>query len=97
MNGGASFLVSKLVIQNLSLPSDKVVRDGISRTTHTAVKNSPFTIQLGLDNKTLYDSNTLEVVQVPKTPPLNLTHVALDAKLLYDNQEEKVFHSLVLV
>jgi len=90
MNSG-SYLVPRLkIVKQNSLTSVVTIKDGQSQTIHTVVKNSPFIIQVGLDTSVLHDSATLTIVENPTTvQPLNLTHVTLDAKLLYDNLEQK--------
>jgi hypothetical protein len=94
MNTG-SYLVPRLKIQKQNSLSHAVtIKDGQSRTIHTVVKNSPFIIVIGLDTSVLHDSTTLTIVEGPTNiQPLNLTHVTLDAKLLYDNLEQKVRES----
>ena len=88
----SNYLVGRLYIKECSLPSDIQSKDGFTSNYYTAVKNSPFTIQLGLDN-----TSTTSISSGDSTPisphPLTLSNVNIDAVLIYTT--EKVYTLVV--
>lgn len=84
-----NYYVGKLYIKDCSLPVEETNIAGVLQRTYTAVKNSPFNVQLGLDTSNIYDStNPNEAINFPVTP-LTLSHVKIDGILLFNHAEEK--------
>ena len=68
----------KLVKQNC-IHQETLLRDGVNKDVFVVVKNSPFQVQLGVENEgTVHD------------PTMNLSQVTMKAELLYDAPGEKV-------
>ena len=88
----SNFLIPRLVItQQTSLAQDTVVKNGISNLIYVVVKQSQFTINLGLDTTKLIDGNTLlETSATEGKSILNFNHMTIEAKLLYDADDEKL-------
>jgi hypothetical protein len=81
-----------LIVQQTSLTQDTVVKNGISNLIHVVVKQSMFTITLGLDTTKLLDGATMKETTntTNERPILNFSQMAIEAKLYYDSDDENM-------
>merc|ERR1712137_70135 len=82
-----NYVVGRLLVKEIRLSSEPLTH-GSGETMFTAVKNSPFIVNLVLDTSVTYNSLGDDSVP-PSGHPLTLSNVNIDAQLLYDNEEEK--------
>eukprot|EP01102_Stenamoeba_stenopodia_P014145 TRINITY_DN4669_c0_g2_i1.p1 TRINITY_DN4669_c0_g2~~TRINITY_DN4669_c0_g2_i1.p1 ORF type:complete len:443 (+),score=97.57 TRINITY_DN4669_c0_g2_i1:164-1492(+) len=72
-----------VIVKQSSLAEETVTtKDGDLITVHIVVKHSPFLIQLGL-------ASTPTTSMYPQPPLLDLNRLTFEARLLYDNGQEK--------
>ena len=83
-----NYVVGRLLVKEIRLSSEPLTQ-GSGEMMFTAVKNSPFIVNLELDTSVTYNSLGDDSVP-PSGHPLTLSNVNIDAQLLYDNEDEKV-------
>jgi len=65
------------IIQQESMVEEKFAKNGVQKVVHVVVKNTPFLIQVGLEDS------------FSNTPSLDFNSVSLEAILMYDCDEDK--------